>query len=303
MGIYILKRFISNVIVLWLVITMAFFAVRIMPEGPFNNSNMSAQSQENLEIFYGFNRHVIEQYFIYIKNLLERNFGISMLGSGYEVTEIILNTFQVSITVGIMTLIISSVFGTTIGTIILLYDDEFIVKVLKLIVSFGNIIPSFVIAAILIYILEIRWNLLPLTGFNSPLHYAILVIILGLSCTSFLSRLVRISLTEIENEDYMYAARAKGMPYNTIVIKHGLKNSLISITKYLPCLTTLLFANMLAAERIFNINGFAREFAQASINSDYTMLLGLITSLSIFLVVFNFIIDILYAVINPYVKF
>ena len=284
---------------LWILITIVFSLIRLMPEGPFMNNSMSAQVRESLQAAYNLDGSFIEQYFTYIGNLVQGNFGISMIRRGHQITETIATTFSVSAIIGFVTVFFSIAIGIVLGISTALRHRKITNKVLFLLITLANTIPSFLVAIILVHFLEIRWRLLPPTGFGSPYHYIVPIIALGFGCVAFVARAIRIRLMDIRNSDYMRTARAKGLSEKTIIVKHGLRNALIPTIRYLVPLLGILLTSAFAIESIFFIPGLAREFVQGASNGDYTMLLGITTFFCIFLIISNFVTDMLYLVINP----
>lgn len=302
MAIYILKRFVSNIVIFWIIITIVFSLVRLIPEGPFVNGSMSAQIRSSLEATYGLSRPSVEQYFMYITNLVRGNFGVSMIRRGHNVTEVIGSTFATSAIINFTTVFFSVILGIILGARSVLYRKKITNRILSLIITLANSIPSFITVVIVLHILESRWRLWPPTGFDGTYHYIVPIIALGIGSVAFVARLIHFKLMDIKDADYMRTAKAKGLSTKAIIMKHGLRNSLISSVRYLTPLVAMIFTWAFVAESIFSIPGLAREFVQAVVIGDYTMLLGITTFFCMFLIISNFIADMLHLIINPRIR-
>ena len=162
---YVGKRLISSLLTIWVVITITFFLMRLMPGGPFDSEKLTAQAKANMEAKYGIDKPLSEQYFMYMKNVVHGDFGESMVFPGRNVTETIETSFPASGKVGMASVVTSIIVGISLGIVAALKKGKWADSIIVFIVTLGITIPSFVISAVLIYFLGVEWKLLPPTGF------------------------------------------------------------------------------------------------------------------------------------------
>lgn len=300
---YILKRLFYTLLTIWVVITLTFFMMRAMPGGPFDSEKMTPEAKANMEAKYGLDRPLMEQYTMYLKNLvINQDMGDSMKYTGKEVSDIISYSFPASAKVGIISVVIALVIGVLLGILSALKQGKWADNVCMLLATLGITIPSFVIAAILIYIFAVSLGVLPATGFGEPKHYIMPVIALSGYSMAFITRLSRSRLIEVLKADYIRTARAKGLSENKIIFKHALKNSLIPIVTYIGPLIAGVLTGSFVVEKMFAIPGLGRELVASVTNRDYTVLLGVTVFYCTFLIICNFIVDIMYVIIDPRIK-
>lgn len=302
MGKYIGKRLISSIITIWVVITLTFFLMRLMPGGPFDSEKLTVQAKANMEQKYGIDKPLSEQYFMYMKNILHGDFGESMVFQGRNVTETIETSFPASAKIGLLSVIFAVVTGVCLGIVAALKKGTWADSLIIFVVTLGITIPSFVISAVLIYFLGVKWNLLPPTGFDDWKNCVMPVLALSGSSTAFITRLTRSKLLDVLKSDYIRTAKAKGLGKGKIIFKHALKNSLIPIVTYVGPLIASILTGSFIIEKIFSIPGLGNEFVQSVTNRDYSMLLGVTAFYCTLLVVLGFIVDMLYLVIDPRIK-
>ena len=299
---YVGKRLISSLLTIWVVITITFFLMRLMPGGPFDSEKLTAQAKANMEAKYGIDKPLSEQYFMYMKNVFHGDFGESMVFPGRNVTETIETSFPASGKVGMASVVTSIIVGISLGIVAALKKGKWADSIIVFIVTLGITIPSFVISAVLIYFLGVEWKLLPPTGFSGWKNYIMPVIALSASSTAFITRLTRNKLLDVLKSDYIRTAKAKGLGKGKIIFKHALRNSLIPIVTYIGPLIASILTGSFIIEKIFAIPGLGNEFVQSVTNRDYSMLLGVTAFYCTLLVVLGFVVDMLYLIIDPRIK-
>ncbi|CUP66164.1 ABC transporter permease [Clostridium baratii] len=299
---YIGKRIITSIITIWVVITLTFFLVRLMPGGPFQGDKITPEIRANLEAKYGLDKPLSEQYTMYLKNLIKGDLGESMQYRGRQVSDTIKSGFPNSAKLGLVAIIFSMVVGIGLGIIAALKANKWPDKVSMFIATLGITIPSFVLSAILIYIFASKLKILPTTGFTGWKNYIMPVIALAGSSMAFITRLTRSKLLDVLKSDYIRTAKAKGLSKKTVILKHALRNSLIPVVTYLGPLVAGIMTGSFVVEKIFGIPGLGNEFVSTVSGRDYTALLGVIVFYSTLVVVCNLIVDILYVVIDPRIK-
>jgi oligopeptide transport system permease protein len=300
---YVLKRIVSSIVTIFIVATAVFFLMRFMPGGPFDGEKMTAETKKNLEVKYGLDKPLGEQYKTYIGNLVKGDLGVSLnTYKGRTVNWLIGYSFPASAKVGAIAILVSLVLGILLGIVAALYQDKWPDSLSMFISTLGVTIPSFVIAAVLIYFFAVQWRILPATGFSSWKNYIMPVIALSGSSTAFITRLSRNRLIDVMKSDYIRTAKAKGLSETTVIFKHALKNSLIPVVTYLGPLIASILTGSFVVEKMFAIPGLGREFVQSVTNRDYTVLLGATVFYCVFLVVANLLVDLIYVVIDPRIK-
>ena len=300
---YILKRIATSIITLWAVITITFFMLRLLPGGPFTGErNIPEAIMQNLEVKYGLDKPLFEQYGLYLKNLLQGDVGESMKYAGKEVSEIISYSFPSSAKLGVVVISIALIFGITLGIIAALKYNSWPDSLCMVLATLGVTIPSFVLATVLMYIFGVKYKLLPVTGLNSPVSYILPALALGGYSIAFISRLTRSKLLETLNSDYIRTARAKGVSGFKVIVKHALRNTLIPIITYLGPLIAGILTGSFVVEKIFAIPGLGREFVNTISNRDYTVIMGVTVFYSSILIICNLLVDLLYGIIDPRIK-
>lgn len=299
---YIGKRLVSSILTIWVVITLTFFLMRLMPGGPFDSDKLTPQIKANMEAKYGMDKPLMEQYTMYMKNLLHGDFGESMIFKGRKVSDTISTSFPASAKVGLVAVAAATVVGIGLGVTAALKGGKWPDKLIVVFVTLGTTIPSFVIGAVLIYLLAVHWHLLPATGFSSWKNYIMPVIALSMASMSFITRLTRSKLLDVLKSDYIRTAKAKGLSKSKVIFKHALRNSLIPIVTYIGPLVAGILTGSFVIEKIFAIPGLGNEFVQSVTNRDYTMLLGVTVFYCTMLIMFTFMVDILYVLIDPRIK-
>lgn len=300
---YILKRIATSIITLWAVITITFFMLRLLPGGPFTGErNIPEAIMQNLEVKYGLDKPLFEQYGLYLKNLLQGDLGESMKYAGKEVSEIISYSFPSSAKLGVVVISIALIFGITLGIIAALKYNSWPDSLCMVLATLGVTIPSFVLATVLMYIFGVKYKLLPVTGLNSPVSYILPALALGGYSIAFISRLTRSKLLETLNSDYIRTARAKGVSGFKVIVKHALRNTLIPIITYLGPLIAGILTGSFVVEKIFAIPGLGREFVNTISNRDYIVIMGVTVFYSSILIICNLLVDLLYGIIDPRIK-
>lgn len=300
---YILKRLGSSIITLFIVITLIFFLMRIIPGGPFNDEkNIPPEVMERVMDRYHMNDPLYKQYFDYLKNLIKFDLGPSFRYAGRTVNEIIGESFPVSAFVGALAILISLAVGIPIGIVSALHREKWQDNVVMILATLGVTVPNFVIATFLIYIFALKLGVVSV-GLWKGISTAILpALTLAGYPMAFISRLVRSSMLEVIQQDYIRTARSKGLTERVVIYIHALKNTLIPLLTYIGPLTAGILTGSFVVEQIFGIPGLGTYFVTSIQNRDYTMISGVTVFYSTFLVIINLVIDILYGFVDPRIK-
>ncbi len=300
---YILNRFIYSLLTVFIVITLVFFLMRLMPGGPFDGEKVvNANIKRNMEAKFGLNKPIIEQYVIYLGNLLRGDLGPSMLSEGRSVNRIIEQSFPVSAKLGIVTIIVILIAGINIGIVSALNQNKFLDRFFMVLATIGVTVPSFVMCAFLIYLFATILKIMPATGLTTPLHYVLPTIALAGYSLAFVSRLMRSRLLDVISEDYIRTAKAKGESAAAVIFKHALKNAIIPVITYTGPLVAGILTGSFIIERMFAIPGLGREFIMSISNRDYTLVLGVTVFYCVFVIAMNFLVDIIYGFVDPRIR-
>lgn len=303
MGRYVLKRIFSSIITLWVVVTLTFTLSRVIPGGPFDSEkDTPIEVRKNLEERYKLNEPVYIQYVDYLKNLVKLDLGPSFKQKGVSINEIISRGFPVSARLGVAAVSLAVIFGLVLGIIAALKQGKWPDRLTMFISTLGVTIPAFVLATLFIYFFAEKLRWFPVYGLDTPRHYVLPAIALGGYSMAFISRLVRSSLLDVIRQDYIRTAKAKGLSETSIIIKHALKNAMLPVVTYLGPLVAGVLTGSFVIEKIFTIPGLGRSFVDSIGNRDYTAILGVTVFYSLFLVLCNLFVDLVYAFIDPRIK-
>ena len=300
----IILRLITGGLVLFFVVSLTFFLIRFLPGGPFDaEKDLPPKIMENLEKKYQFNEPLWKQYIIYIDNLVHGDFGPSYKYVDRSANEIIADTFPVSLQLGITALLISLVFGISLGVLSSLSPRSF-TDFLTAVISISLVsVPNFVVGAILIYFFSVRLGWFPAALWGRPEHYILPSFTLAAGSTAYIARLVRSSMIEASRELYVRTAMAKGLSRIKIIYKHILRNALIPVVTVLGPIFAYLITGSFVVEHIFAIPGMGRFFVFAVSNRDYSVVLAITIVYTIILVLANLIVDILYTRLDPRISY
>lgn len=305
---YALRRLLQGVITVWFIATATFLAMHAVPGDPLaQNKATTAQIRANLAAKYGLDRPLHEQYGRYMVNMLHGDFGISFTQQNRSVNDIIREHFPVSATLGVLALLFATVGGVLFGTFTAINRDRWPDAVIMFFVILFVSVPSFVFAS-LGQLAMVRLNellgtsLVPIAGWGTLGHMLLPALVLGLGTMAFLTRLMRSSMLEVVNADYIRTARAKGLSPTRIVVRHQIRNAVLPVITVLGPSIAAITTGGFVVELVFSIPGLGRYFVQAVQQSDYTVIMGTTVFYGAFLVLMVIVVDLLYGVIDPRVR-
>ena len=299
---YIVKRILLALVSLFAIITITDFLMNLMPGDPFMSEKASEENRAILIAKYGLDQPVYVQYGKYLENLLHGDMGTSyVLQKGRAVKDIIFESFQVSMGLGVRALLLAIVCGIILGCIAGLCKDKLPDAIIRVFSSSGLSMPGSVIASGLMIFLAVNLKVLPV-NYNKPGGWVMPMLTLAIYPTSYLTRLTRASILEVMNQDYLRTERAKGMSEFVVVFIHALKNSLIPVITYLGPLTASILTGGFVAESVFSVPGLGRYFVSSISSRDYTMIMGVTIFYSALIVFMNLICDILYKIVDPRIQ-
>ncbi len=296
----IIKRILIMLPLLWLIATLTFFLLRVLPGGPFDaEKNLPPEIIANLKAKYHMDRTLPEQYYIYLQRVVKGDLGISYKYLDRSVNDILASALPVSLTLGIAALFLAIIIGVPLGIVAATKKGTAIDAMCIICSTLGVSLPSFVIGALLIFVFGIWLKLLPVALWESAWHVILPAFTLASGPTAYLARLTRSSVIDALSKDWVRTAQIKGEPYLQTVINHALRNALIPIITVLGPLSAILITGSFVVETIYAIPGMGRFFITAVSNRDYDLVIGTTLIFALLLIIANTIVDILYHILDP----
>ena len=277
--------------------------MNLIPGGPFlSEKAVTPATQAALEAKYGLDVPKPQQYLNYMNGLLHGDFGESLKQKGRTANDIIFSTFPVSARLGGISILVALVAGVGLGSVAAMCRGKWGDQLIMVVSTLGIAVPSFVVATTLMKIFGVELKWLPTMGLSTPLHYILPVFTLAFYPMAYITRLMRSSMLDALNQDYIRTARAKGVNKFKMLFKHALRNAIIPIITYAGPLMAFTLSGSFVVEKIFNIPGLGREFINCITGRDYPMVMSTTIFLATFLVLMNVIVDILYKIVDPRIK-
>ncbi len=302
---YAIRRLASAIPTLFIIITIAFFMMRLAPGGPFDREKqLPPEIEANILRAYNLDKPVHEQYIIYVKNILKGDFGPSYKYLDFTVTDLIVAGFPVSLRLGLTAIILAIAIGVSAGTIAALNQNSRFDYVVMGIAMTGIAIPNFVMAPLLALVFGVYLSMLPVAGWGGgALKYQVLpVITLALPQIAYIARLTRGSMVETMNSNFIRTARAKGLAEKIVVVRHALKGGLLPVVSYLGPATAAVITGSVVIESIFDVPGIGRYFVNGALNRDYPVVMGVVIFYAVLIIVLNLLVDLIYGFLDPRVK-
>ena len=303
---YSIRRLLGAIPTLLILIALAFFMIRVAPGGPFDAERaLLPEIEANLRAAYHLDEPLYQQFLRYIGGLLHGDFGPSFQYRDYTVTELIMAGFPVSLRLGGGAMILALVFGISAGSIAALRQNTRTDYSVMSASMTGISVPNFVMAPILILIFAVYLGWLPAGGLGegSPRNLILPIISLALPQIAYISRLMRGSMIEVLRSDFIRTAKAQGLPPHKILVRHALKPALLPVVSYLGPATAAIITGSVVIEQIFSLPGLGRFFVQGALNRDYTLVMGIVVFYGVLIIVFNLLVDLAYAWLDPKVKY
>ncbi len=300
---YFLRRLLTSLLALWLIVTITFSIMHSIPGGPFaSEKKLPDVILRNLEQRYHLNDPLYKQYAGYFINLLQGDLGPSFKYENRTVNSIIREGFPVSAALGSLAILLSLSAGILAGTVAALRQKRWQDYTAMTLVTFGLSIPSFILAGLLMYVFAYKLRILPSALWGTWQQAILPTLALAALPTAFIARLVRSSMLEVLQLDYIRTARAKGLSESYIILRHALPNAILPVVTYTGPLIAAILTGSFVVEFIFAIPGLGRWFVQSITNRDYTVILGVTVFYSAFLMLMNLIVDLIYVAIDPRIK-
>jgi oligopeptide transport system permease protein len=299
---FIVRRLIWTIPVILLVIFFTFVMMRQIKGNPFRTSERAipASIQANLDRKFGLDKPWYEQYVRYVRNVFTFDLGPSLVQRNRTVNDIVSEAFPRSLELGGFAFLFAVVVGIPLGTIAALKANTAVDYGAMFFSNVGFAVPSFLVATLLIYFFALKWDVgVPTSGWTTWESKVLPVIALGLGPMAYFARLVRGTMLETLQQDYIRTARAKGLRYRRVVGLHVLRNSLIPVITVAGPLLGFLITGSFVIEQIFAIPGIGRFYVSSVTARDYSVVMGLTVLLAIIIIMANMVVDILYGFLDP----
>ncbi|MBU6954059.1 oligopeptide ABC transporter permease OppB [Hahella sp. HN01] len=302
---YFIRRVLASIPTLLIVITIAFFMMRIAPGGPWDKErSLPPEIEANIMKAYDMDKPLVEQYFIYLGKILVGDFGPSYKFRDFSVTDLLMGGFPASLQIGGMAIFLAVIFGTLFGAMAALRKNSAADYSVMTMAMTGIAIPNFVMAPVLTLIFGVYLSWLPVAGWgDGSFQYKILpVLALALPQIAYIARLTRGSMIEVLHSNYIRTARAKGLRERLVLLRHALKGAMLPVVSYLGPATAAVITGSVVIETIFDIPGIGRYFIQGALNRDYPLVMGTVIFYGVLIIVLNLIVDMLYGLLDPKVR-
>lgn len=300
---YTLKRLLMAVVTLWVIITMTFVLMHAIPGNPFaDEKRIQPEIMANLNAKYGLDKPLIEQYGIYMSNLVRGDFGVSLKYQNRTVNSLIAQGFPVSMTLGAAACLIGIGIGILFGIIAGINRGRLPDYAVIILSTLGVSVPSFVFASIFQYIFGAKLQWAPVAGWGAPVFLILPTLALGLRMIAYIARMMRTSMLDVLSQDYIKTARAKGLTEGQVIRRHTIRNAITPIITVAGVMVAGTLVGSFVIENIFNIPGMGKYLVNAVKDSDYTVILGMTAFYAMILVAVTFVVDILYVIVDPRVK-
>ncbi|MBG6247940.1 MULTISPECIES: oligopeptide ABC transporter permease OppB [Symbiopectobacterium] len=303
---FILRRCLEAIPTLFILITISFFMMRLAPGSPFTGErNLPPEVMANIEAKYHLNDPILKQYGNYLLQLAQGDFGPSFKYKDYSVNDLVASAFPVSAKLGAAAFVFAVILGVTAGTVAALYQNSRWDYTIMGFAMTGMVIPSFVVAPLLVLVFSITLRWLPAGGWNGGAGKYVLLpmVALSLSYIASIARITRGAMIEVLHANFIRTARAKGLPMRHIILRHALKPALLPVLSYMGPAFVGIITGSMVIETIFGLPGIGQLFVNGALNRDYSLVLSLTILVGSLTILFNAIIDVLYAVIDPKIRY
>ena len=298
---YVLKRIWLAILTVFIISAITFFVMHMVPGGPFNREKaLDPATIAALEARYNLDKPLVEQFFLYIGNLLHGDLGVS-LKNGRDITAIIKDSFPISARLGLTAITIALICGTVFGSLAALMRNKWPDRVIVFFSTLFTAVPSFVLATLLLLVFAIKLGWVPVWS-ATEVNYSLPVIALAAYPMAYTTRLAKTSMLDALSQDYIRTAKAKGVVRWKVIFKHALRNSLIPVITYAGPQIAYIITGSMVVETIFTVGGIGSKFVAAITNRDYTLIMATTIFLATLMVIANLICDLLYKVVDPRIK-
>lgn len=303
MALFLVKRVFYGLVTLWLIASVTFLLVHMLPGDPFSSEKAIPPTvKKKLMEKYQLDKPLIVQYGIYMTKLIQGDLGVSMKIDNKNVTAMIKEGFPYSLDLGVRATVFALIGGLLLGIIAALNRGKNWDTFSMLFAVIGVSVPSFILGGLFQWFFAVKLHLLPVAQYESFKYTIMPTVALGMAPLAVIARMIRASMIEVMSQDYIKTAKAKGLSPFQIVMKHGLRNAIMPVITYLGYLIAGITVGSFVVETIFVIPGLGRAYVTSIENNDYTLVLGLTVFYAMLLIVTILIMDIVYGIINPKIR-
>lgn len=300
---YAMRRLITSLLTLLLVIVLTFFLMQIVPGGPFLGENVNPEVTQKLLEKYGYDQPIMVQFGNYIRGLFQGDMGVSMVvKSGDPVTGVIADHFPVSCKLGLIALALAAFIGIPLGVFAAMKHNSIFDRVFIFMASLFVSIPSFIMTIALMLIFGVWLSILPIAYLSDWTSYIMPVFGMAIYPMFNLARLTRTTMLDVTGQDYIKTARAKGLSTFKIMFKHALRNALIPVVTSMGPMIAGILTGSFVVEKVFAINGIGKYFISSITSRDYPLIMGTTIFFAVLLIACNYVVDLLYGIIDPRIK-
>ncbi len=303
---YTLRRLLGAIPTLLLVVVLAFLLVHAAPGGPFDAERVLPPAIEaNITAFYHLDEPLPQQFIRYLSNIVRGDLGPSYRYRDHRVSELIAGALPVSILLGSLAMLLAIIVGISVGTVAALRQNSVLDRLVMGFAMTGISIPIFVFAPLLVLLFAVKLHWLPAgwSGTTSGARLLLPVVALALPQIAYIARLTRASMIDVLASGYIRTARAQGLGTFAIIRYHALKPAILPVVSYLGPAIAGILTGSVVVEQIFGIPGVGQFFVDGALNRDYTLVLGIVIVYATLIVFLNLIVDLLYGVIDPRVRY
>ena len=303
---YTLRRLLAAIPTLLAVISVCYFLLHATPGGPFDTERkVSAAVLANLQAKYHLDLPVWQQYLLYLKSLLQGDLGASFRYADWSVNDLVAQALPVSLAIGGVSMLLSIVIGVGLGIVAALRQNSMVDYLVMFVGNIGSAFPSFVLGPVLILVFALWLGLLPAGGWEAfQLRFMVLpVALLTFINVSTIGRMMRGSLIEVMQSNFIRTARAKGLPMRLVVLRHALRPALLPVVSVIGPLAISSITSALVTETVFSLPGLGKLIVNGAANRDYTLVLGLVVLITVLAVILNLLVDLAYAWLDPKIRY
>ena len=302
---FVSRRLLAAIPTLFVIITISFFLIRLAPGGPFDLERpLEAKVMENLNRIYKLDRPLVEQYWLYLSAVAHGDFGPSFILRDFSVAELFARGLPVSMTLGALAIALAVLLGGSLGSIAALRQNSFADHVVTGLGTMGLTIPNFVVAPVLQIVFGLALAWLPVAGWaeGAPRNLIMPVVVLALPQIAVVARMTRAAMIENLRSNHIRTLRSLGLPWH-VIVRHALRGASLPVISYLGPAAAALLTGSVVVETIFGLPGIGRYFVEGALNRDYTLVMGTVVVVAVFVLLFNLAVDILYAVVDPRIRY
>ena len=299
---YLLKRIAILLVTLWVVVTLSFFLMQVMPGSPFNNPKLTNDMIAVMNKQYGLDKPVWQQYLQYLWNVLHSDLGTSYQSANQPVSMMISQRLAVSAQLGIQALVVGVLAGLFVGAVSARNKNNWIDNILSVLSTLGISVPSFIIGLLLLDYLGFKWGVLPLSGWGSFSQTILPTLALAIPVFAQVTRFFRSEMIETMNTDYIQLARAKGLTTRQISNRHAYRNSMIPVLTLIGPMAANILTGSALIEQIFSIPGIGQQFVTSIPTKDYPVIMGTTIVYAVMLMVAILLTDIITSFVDPRVR-